>query len=81
MRQTTRVPAWTTGLRMASDKAHEDKQNIWKNAQMLNAKRSAPQPLPAWAEPAHDRIGRNATSDRFTVALARMALGTLIPSR
>lgn len=36
-------------------------------------------PRPSWADLASDQIGRNETSDRFMVALARMVFDTLIP--
>ncbi len=36
-------------------------------------------PRPSWAELASDQIGRNETSDRLMVALARMVFDTLIP--
>jgi 5-methylcytosine-specific restriction enzyme subunit McrC len=37
-------------------------------------------PRRSWAELASDQIGRNETSDRFMVALARMVFDTLIPT-
>lgn len=36
-------------------------------------------PRPSWADLGKDQIGRNETSDRFMVALARMVFDTLIP--
>lgn len=36
-------------------------------------------PRPSWADVGKDQIGRNETSDRFMVALARMVFDTLIP--
>jgi 5-methylcytosine-specific restriction enzyme subunit McrC len=37
-------------------------------------------PRPSWADLASDQIGRNETSDRFMVALARMVFDTIIPT-
>lgn len=37
-------------------------------------------PRPSWVDLAGDQIGRNETSDRFMVALARMVFDTIIPT-